>query len=436
MPNVMPLRADDHRRVGRYGLTGRVSGPSGPAHGERMYLAAMPGGGSVIVTLLDRERVADAAARDRFAAEAAAARQIAPFCTAQVLDVGIEADEPYLVTEYVPGQTLAEVAGQEGALPDPDLHALAIGTATGLAAIHQAGLVHGSLGPDHVVLGHGGPRVTGFGITAPQGAATPAADMLAWAHTVMFAAVGRPPVGPQDLAALPGLLHTMVAACLTPDPAGRPAARAVLAQLLSQHDVSSGLLAEGTRQARAAARVPPPDPVSRRGEHGAARPRSRVLLWGVACAACLLAIAGGTVYITGSHPGARTGVASTAATSSPGTGGTGQPGPSATLPASVTGKWSGTVHQSGPALTVTVQISLPAGSGPGTIAYPALGCSGSLTVTSVAAGTITLDQHITSGQQNCRNGLITLAPGPAGTLAFTFRRSRGADPAGTLTRQP
>ena len=436
MSNVMPLRADDHRRVGRYRLTGRVGGHTGPARGERMYLATVPGGDSVIVTLLGRERIVDAAARDRFTAEAAVARRVAPFCAARVLDVGIEADDPYLVTEYVPGLTLAEVVGQDGPLPDPDLHALAIGAVTGLAAIHQASLVHGDFGPDHVVLGTDGPRVTGFGITPPHGAATPAADMLAWAHTVMFAAVGRPPVGPQDLAALPGLLYNLVAACLTPDPAGRPAARAVLAQLLSQHDVSSGLLAEGARLARTAARVPPPAPVSRRGGHGAARPRSRMLLWGVACAACVLTIAGGAVYITRSHPGARAGAASTAATPGPGSGGTGLPGPSATLPTSVTGNWSGLVHQTSPVLTVTVRISLPAAAGPGTIAYPALGCSGSLTVTSVAAGTITLDQRITSGQKNCRNGVITLAPEPAGTLAFTFQRPHGADPAGTLTRQP
>jgi hypothetical protein len=161
-----------------------------------------------------------------------------------------------------------------------------------------------------------------------------------------------------------------------------------------------------------------------------------MLLWGVACAACVLAIAGGAVYITRSHPGARAGAASTAATPSPGSGGTGLPGPSATLPTSVTGNWSGLVHQTSPVLTVTVRISLPAAAGPGTIAYPALGCSGSLTVTSVAAGTITLDQRITSGQKNCPNGVITLAPEPAGTLAFTFQRSHGADPAGTLTRQP
>ena len=201
MSNVTPLRAGDHRRVGRYRLTGRIDGrPGTDGSTPQVFQAKAADGGTVIVTLLAKERAAGNAARDRFAAEARVARRVAPFCAARILDAGIEGDDPYLVTEYVPGLSLAEVVGSEGPLPGPALHALAIGAATGLAAIHQTGLVHGVFGPDHVVLGPDGPRVTHFSITPPYGPATPAADMLAWAHTITFAAVGRPPVGPQDLA--------------------------------------------------------------------------------------------------------------------------------------------------------------------------------------------------------------------------------------------
>src|SRR5215469_2188095 len=251
MPHVMPLQADDPRRVGRYRLTGRIAGRAGAGGGtQRVFMAKMVDDGAVIVTLLGRERVADAAARDRFTAEARVARRVAPFCAARILDAGIEAHVPYLVTEYVPGSTLVETVWREGPLTSPGLDAVAIGTATGLMAIHQTGLVHGSLGPDRVVLGPDGPCLTQFGITPPYGAATPAADLLAWANTVLFAALGRPPVGPQDLAALDEDLREVVAACLAPDPAARPVARAVLARLLSGHDLSAGLLTEGARQAR------------------------------------------------------------------------------------------------------------------------------------------------------------------------------------------
>src|SRR5215468_12735162 len=129
MPTVMPLQADDPRRVGRYRLTGRMDDRTG-ADGstQRVFMARTVEDDTVIVTLLGRERVADAAARDRFTAEARVARRIAPFCTARILDAGMEAHVPYLVSEYIPGSTLIETVWREGPLTSPGLDAVAIGT--------------------------------------------------------------------------------------------------------------------------------------------------------------------------------------------------------------------------------------------------------------------------------------------------------------------
>ena len=333
--------------------------------------------------------MADAAARDRFTAEARVARRVAPFCAARILDAGVEAHVPYLVTEYIPGSTLIETVWREGPLTGPGLDAVAVGAATGLMAIHQTGLVHGSLGPDRVVLGPDGPCLTSFGITPPYGAATPAADLLAWANTVLFAALGRPPVGPQDLAALHEDLREVVAACLAPDPAARPVARAVLTRLLSGHDLSAGLLTEGARQAKLAARLPEIGPAHR--PPAPARSRSGVVLWSVACAVCVLAIAAGAVFIfvrphrgsSGQAGGATAGTSQAGATRLP------TPLPSARAPATLTGNWSGQVHQTGPVLTVIVRISLPAGSATGTITYPQLSCSGRLAIVAVAKRKVT-----------------------------------------------
>jgi eukaryotic-like serine/threonine-protein kinase len=432
----MPLQAGDHRRVGRYRLIGRLADGGGADGSLRwVYMARTVDGAPVIVTLLGQGRVADAAARDRFTGEARLARRVSPFCAARVLDAGIEGDEPFLVTEYVPGPTLAEVVTAEGPLPGRVLAAMAIGTATGLTAIHQTGLVHGEFGPDHVVLGPDGPRVTHFSITPPYGPATPAADLLAWAHTVMFAAVGRPPVGPQDLAALPPELGSVVAACLVPDPDSRPTTPAVLARLLGQRDLASGLLPEGTKQARAAARAPGSTPVPRSREPARLRSRTSVALWAVACAVCVLAIAAGALYIVRPHQ---------APAASPGTDAAGthggsatrlpRPLPSASPPDVLAGNWSGPVHQTDPVLTVNVQISLPTDSPTGTIAYPELGCSGRLAIVSVTTHLLTADQVITRGQQKCADGVVTLSPGPAGTAVFIFLRPGGNNPAGTLSR--
>ena len=436
MPYAMPLQADDPRRVGRYRLTGRIESRTG-ADGStpQVFLARRVDNGTVIVTLLGRERVADAAARDRFNAEARVARRVAPFCVARIIDAGIEHDEPYLVAEYVPGPTLAEAVEREGPMPPTTLEALAIGTATGLMAIHQTGLVHGNLGPGHVALGPDGPRLTHFGITPPYGAATPAADLEAWAGTVIFAAVGRHPAGPRDLDALPDDLREVVAACLAPDPAARPVARAVLTRLLRPHDLSSGLLAEGARQARPAARVlASTTPVIR--QPAPIRSRSGVIMWAAACAVCVVAIVAGAVFVFRSRHGpaaAQPGPPSTAtprvnATTLP------RPLPSASAPASLTGSWAGPVHQNHPVLTVSVRISLPARSATGTISYPSLSCSGKLAIVSVGRDRVTLDQTISSGRDNCPDGVITIVSAPGGTVAFTFQRPGGTNPAGTLTR--
>src|SRR5262249_57712974 len=95
-----------------------------------------------------------------------------------------------------------------------------------------------------VMVGSGreGPRGVHFSIPPPYGAATPAADMLAWARTMLFAA-GRPAAESQDLMALPDGLRSVVTDCLAPDPAGRPLARAVLTEPLSGQDLPARRLA-------------------------------------------------------------------------------------------------------------------------------------------------------------------------------------------------
>ncbi len=244
MPHVMPLHADHPRRVGGYRLTGLIAGmPSGPA-----FHAIGPDGTEVCVSLLTGDWVRDGAARDRFTAEASAAQRVAPFCAARILDAGCEDDTAYLVTEYVPGPSLLDLVEDAGPLAPADLEALAIGAATGLAAIHQAGLVHGEFGPERVVVSPAGPRVIDFGITPPYGAATPAADLAAWAATVLYAATGRP-ASRDDLSLLASPLRSLVMACLESDPAERPTARTVVTELLGTAEPPEGVLAGGTHRA-------------------------------------------------------------------------------------------------------------------------------------------------------------------------------------------
>ncbi|MEV0346760.1 hypothetical protein AB0H88_13410 [Nonomuraea sp. NPDC050680] len=117
-----------------------------------------------------------------------AALRVRSLCVARVVDACLDGDAPYLVSEYVPGPTLAEVVGRRGPYGGDDLYRLAAATATALAAIHEAGAVHGGLTPDRVVLGGEGPRLVGLG-TAADGSGPPG-DVRDWGRLLVFAAYG------------------------------------------------------------------------------------------------------------------------------------------------------------------------------------------------------------------------------------------------------
>ena len=433
MPYVIPLRPDDPRRVGRYRLTGRIAGEPADPDSTGSFLSRLPDGAAVAITLLGPTSAPDAASRDRFAAEARAARRVAPFCTARILDGGFDGDQPYLVSEFIEGPSLSEVVSTEGPLDGPVLSAVAIGAATGLAAIHQAGLVHGDFGPDDLILGADGPRVVRFSITPPYGTATPAADLYAWAETILFAQSGA--VSAPDLDRLAEPLRNAVSACLA-EQGSRPQARALLTAMLGESDPAAGLLAEGARRARAAGRGVI-GPSQQAADELPSRSTTRRAGFIAACVACVAAIAVATTLIVTHHsPHPAPAAAATddhASKPVPATV-TASPRVTPRAPAALAGTWSGTVRQTDPALAVTVRIQLAAGSPDGTISYPQLGCSGRLLLVSTSGGRYTLEQGITSGQQSCDSGVVTLTPQARSRLAFTFRRTGAPSPSGTLTK--
>jgi eukaryotic-like serine/threonine-protein kinase len=432
MPHVEPLHAEDPGRVGRYRLTGRITGIAG---GGPVYLAKTVTGSDVTVTLLDGDWTADPAERDRFTAEADAASRVAPFCAARILGAGFEGKQAFLVSEYVPGPSLLELVAESGPWEGGDLEALAIGTATGLAAIHQAGLVHGDFGPQYVVLNAAGPRVIEFGITPPYGSATPAADMRAWAQTVLFAAVGGPPGRLQeDLELLPEPLRTLAVRSLAGGPGDQPSARSAVIELLGDGDPEAGVLGEGSRRAAAAALPPPPPegpPAPRRGRTR----RSVPIWWATGVAACIVAIAV-AIHIAQSNTGQPNAAPSAVKTASPRPKPhPSQPARTATVPASIAGTWSGQVSQDSPsgAFSVAVQVSLGSGAGGGSVRYSGpFSCTDDLSLVSDVLGTLTLNQGIVNGP--CQAGVVTLTPGSGSTLRFSFKGKGAPAATGTLAR--
>jgi hypothetical protein len=443
MPHVTPLHADDPSRVGRYGLTGRIAGM--PVAGP-VYLARTVDGNEVTITLVGGDWTRDSAARDRFTAEANAARRVAPFCAARIVSAGFDGGDAFLVSDYVAGPSLQEFVTETEPWEGDDLEALAIGMATGLAAIHQAGLVHGNFGPEHVVLGADGPRVIEFGITPPYGAATPAADLRAWAFTVLHAAVGGPPI-PADLEILSEPLRTLATECMSTGPGARPAARSIVVELLGDTDPPAGVLGEGARRAaRAAVRpAPPPAPGAggRPAPRSAARPPRRAarIWWTAGTAVCILAIAV-AIRAAQNQSSPQADATKHAATIRPTAKARhtsrlrGSSTPPPTVPLTLAGVWSGQVKQSNPDDVFSVQVTLVSGATGGPVRYSGMSfsCSGDLSLVSRLAGTLRLDQQIVQGRTECSDGVVTLSQGPANTLQFTFQGKQGPAATGTLAK--
>jgi serine/threonine protein kinase len=73
---------------------------------------------------------------------------------------------PYLVMQYVAGQSLQQKLDQAGPLPVPEVLRIGLQTAAGLAAAHAQGLIHRDVKPANILLENGLERVklTDFGL--------------------------------------------------------------------------------------------------------------------------------------------------------------------------------------------------------------------------------------------------------------------------------
>ncbi|CUU57693.1 Serine/threonine protein kinase [Parafrankia irregularis] len=260
------LHPHEPRVIGPYRLLRRLG-----AGGMGTVYLSETAGRRVAVKIVRPDLAADEEFRRRFRQEVDAARRVAPFCTAEVLDADPDAAAPYLVTEFIDGVRL-DHAVENGPISGSTLTGLAVGVATALTAIHSAGLVHRDLKPSNVLLSMSGPRVIDFGIAqALEGAKAkptawgfgsagwmapeqvngqpigPEADVFTWGILVAFAGTGRHPFGTgtdlelstrivgrePDLVGLSPSLKPLVAAALAKNPDARPSARDLLLSLIA-----------------------------------------------------------------------------------------------------------------------------------------------------------------------------------------------------------
>ena len=154
-------------QVGPYRIEASL-GTGGMGH---VYRAVDPEGEVVALKLVRPELVADDQLRRRFQREARAAGKIESRHVVSVLDVGEHDGVPYMAQEMISGGSLDERIEAEGRLELETTVRMALHVASGLDAMHRAGMVHRDLKPGNILLDTGGGAyVADFGLVKESGA--------------------------------------------------------------------------------------------------------------------------------------------------------------------------------------------------------------------------------------------------------------------------
>src|SRR5437588_2346707 len=197
---------------GRYRLETRI-GAGGMSTVYRALDETLQG--QVAIKLMNREVTSDSDQLERFRREARAVAQLSHPHVVGVIDAGEDEGRPYIVFEYVEGETLKERIRRLGRLPIPEAVAYCIEIARALGAAHARHIVHRDVKPQNVLIDEEGrAKVTDFGIARTLDEEGLTADGRVLGTTDYVApeqALGQPVTGQSDLYSLGIVLYEMLA---------------------------------------------------------------------------------------------------------------------------------------------------------------------------------------------------------------------------------
>jgi eukaryotic-like serine/threonine-protein kinase len=120
---------------------------------------------TVALKIAHPELASDPEFAGRFIGEARAVARLSSPNVVAVFDQGTTGDINYIAMEYVPGPTLRELLNARGRLSPREALDIIEGVLTGLAAAHDAGIIHRDVKPENVLLGTGSlVKVADFGL--------------------------------------------------------------------------------------------------------------------------------------------------------------------------------------------------------------------------------------------------------------------------------
>jgi serine/threonine-protein kinase len=146
-------------RLGPYAIVSRI----GAGGMGTVYRATDTRLGRTVALKIVRADADTPARRQRFEREARAASQLNHPHICAIHDVGEDNGVPFLVMEYLEGETLANRL-RRGPLPVSEVLRCAIEIADALDHAHSAGLIHRDLKPANVMLTRAGTKLLDFGV--------------------------------------------------------------------------------------------------------------------------------------------------------------------------------------------------------------------------------------------------------------------------------
>jgi tRNA A-37 threonylcarbamoyl transferase component Bud32 len=173
----------------------------------------------VAIKLMHREIASDSDQLERFRREARAVAQLSHPHIVTVIDAGEELDgdgggTPYIVFEYVEGETLKALMRRSGPLEVGESIAYAIEIARALGAAHEHFIVHRDVKPQNVLLsGEGTAKITDFGIArtlTEQGLTLDGRVLGTTDYVSPEQALGQSVTGQSDIYSLGVVLYEML----------------------------------------------------------------------------------------------------------------------------------------------------------------------------------------------------------------------------------